>query len=165
MNGERDPAGQRLVVTLTINGTPHRVPVDAGTTLLDLLRDGLGLTGTKKGCGLGHCGACTVLVDGRRVNSCLLLAVMQDGRAVQTVEGLAGPAGTLDPVQAAFISRDALQCGYCTPGQIMSAHGCLAEGHGGSDAEVQEWMSGNICRCGAYPNIVAAIRDVAAGSS
>jgi xanthine dehydrogenase YagT iron-sulfur-binding subunit len=165
VNGERDPAGQRLVVTLTINGAAHRVPVDAGTTLLDLLRDDLGLTGTKKGCGLGHCGACTVLVDGRRVNSCLLLAVMQDGRAVQTVEGLADPAETLDPVQAAFIARDALQCGYCTPGQIMSAHGCLAEGHGGSDAEVREWMSGNICRCGAYPNIVAAIRDVATGNS
>ena len=126
--GERDPAGQRLVVTLTINGAPYRVAVDAGTTLLDLLRDDLGLTGTKKGCGLGHCGACTVIVDDRRVNSCLLLAVMQEGRAVQTVEGLTDPAGTLDPVQAAFIARDALQCGYCTPGQIMSAHGCLAEG-------------------------------------
>ena len=163
--GERDPADQRLVVMLTINGAPYQVPVDAGTTLLDLLRDDLGLTGTKKGCGLGHCGACTVLVDGRRVNSCLLLAVMQGGRSVQTVEGLADPAGTLDPVQAAFIAYDALQCGYCTPGQIMSAHGCLAEGHGGSDAEVREWMSGNICRCGAYPNIVAAVRDVAAGNS
>jgi xanthine dehydrogenase YagT iron-sulfur-binding subunit len=163
--GELSPADQRLVVTLTINGTPYRVPVDAGTTLLDLLRDGLGLAGTKKGCGLGHCGACTVLVDGRRFNSCRLLAVMQEGRVVQTVEGLADPAGTLDPVQAAFIARDALQCGYCTPGQIMSAHGCLAEGHGGSDAEVREWMSGNLCRCGAYPNIVAAIRDVAAGNS
>ncbi len=157
-------AGQRLMVTLTINGTPCQVPADAGTTLLELLRDDLGLTGTKKGCGLGHCGACTVLLDGRRVNACLLLAVMQEGRTVQTVEGLAGADGTLDPVQAAFVSRDALQCGYCTPGQIMSAHGCLAEGHAGSDAEVREWMSGNLCRCGAYPGIVAAIRDAAAAT-
>ena len=157
-------AGQRLMVTLTINGTPYQVPADAGTTLLELLRDDLGLTGTKKGCGLGHCGACTVLLDGRRVNACLLLAVMQEGRTVQTVEGLAGADGTLDPVQAAFVSRDALQCGYCTPGQIMSAHGCLAEGHAGSDAEVREWMSGNLCRCGAYPGIVAAIRDAAAAT-
>ena len=162
--GERSPADQRLLVTLTVNGAPYRVSVDAGTTLLDLLRDELGLTGTKKGCGLGHCGACTVLLDGRRVNSCLLLAVMQQGRTVRTIEGLAGAEGTLDPLQAAFVACDALQCGYCTPGQIMSAYGCLSEGHAGSDAEIREWMSGNICRCGAYPNIVAAIRDAAAAT-
>ena len=154
--------GHRWRVTLTVNGSAETVDVDAETTLLDLLRDQLQLTGTKKGCGLGHCGACTVLVDGRRVNSCLALAVMQDGRSVVTVEGL-GAAGRLDPVQAAFVDHDALQCGYCTPGQIMSAHGCIAEGHAGSDAEVREWMSGNICRCGAYAGIVAAVRQAADG--
>ena len=147
-------------LVLTVNGVERRVVVAHETTLLELLRDGLGLTGTKKGCGLGHCGACTVLVDGRRLNSCLLLAVAQEGRRVQTVEGLGGEQG-LDAVQRAFVEHDALQCGYCTPGQIMAAHGCIAEGHAGSDDEVRAWMSGNICRCGAYSNIVRAVRQAA----
>ena len=154
--------GHRFTVVVTVNGAPEAVVVDAETTLLDLLRDRIGRTGTKKGCGLGHCGACTVLLDGRRVNSCLALAVMQDGRSVVTIEGL-GAADALDPVQAAFVDHDALQCGYCTPGQIMSAHGCIAEGHADTDAVVREWMSGNLCRCGAYPNIVAAIRQAGEG--
>ena len=164
MTGARpeDTDGHRWHVTLTINGRPGTMTVDAETTLLDLLRDELHLTGTKQGCGLGHCGACTVLVDGRRVNSCLALAVMQEGRSVVTIEGLAA-ADDLAPVQAAFVAHDGLQCGYCTPGQIMSALGCIAEGHATSDEEVREWMSGNICRCGAYPNIVAAVRQAAEG--
>ena len=147
-------------LALTVNGVEHRVVVAHETTLLELLRDGLGLTGTKKGCGLGHCGTCTVLVDGRRLNSCLLLAVAQEGRRVQTVEGLGDEQG-LDAVQRAFVENDALQCGYCTPGQIMAAHGCIAEGHAGSDDEVRAWMSGNICRSGAYSNIVRAVRQAA----
>ena len=147
-------------LVLTVNGVEHRVVVAHETTLLELLRDGLGLTGTKKGCGLGHCGACTVLVDGRRLNSCLLLAVALEGRHVQTVEGLGDERGP-DAVQRAFVEHDALQCGYCTPGQIMAAHGCIAEGHAGSDDEVRAWMSGNICRCGAYSNIVRAVRQAA----
>jgi xanthine dehydrogenase YagT iron-sulfur-binding subunit len=129
------------------------------TTLLDLLRHELDLTGTKKGCDHGQCGACTVLVDGRRMNACLLLAVMQDGREVTTVEGLA-EGGRLHSLQAAFVERDAFQCGYCTPGQIVSAVGLLAEGRARTREEVRELMSGNICRCGAYPNIVDAIEDV-----
>ncbi len=150
-----------LHVTLTVNGAQHHLPaLDAHTTLLDALRDHLHLFGSKKGCGLGQCGACTVLVDGRRVNSCLTLAVMQQGRAVTTIEGLA-QGDALHPVQAAFVEHDAFQCGYCTPGQIMSAVACIAEGHAGSDDEVRQWMSGNICRCGAYSNIVAAVRQAA----
>ncbi len=146
---------------LTINGIEQHVVVAHETTLLELLRDGLGLTGTKKGCGLGHCGACTVLLDGRRVNACLLLAVALEGRHILTVEGLADEHG-LDPVQRAFVEHDALQCGYCTPGQVMAAHACIAEGHAGTDEEVRAWMSGNLCRCGAYPNIVRAVRQAAA---
>ena len=148
-------------VTLTINGAEHRLAgVEAHTTLLDALRDHLHLTGTKKGCGLGQCGACTVHVDGRRVNSCLALAVMQQGKAITTIEGL-GTKEALHPLQAAFVEHDGFQCGYCTPGQIMSGVACIAEGHAGSDDEIREWMSGNLCRCGAYPNIVAAIRQAA----
>ena len=160
-----DPALRRSDVTLTINGRPHVLrALDAHTTLLDALRDHLGLTGTKKGCGLGQCGACTVHVDGRRVNSCLALAVMQQGRAITTIEGLAA-GDELHPLQAAFIEHDGFQCGYCTPGQIMSGVACIAEGHAGSDDEVREWMSGNLCRCGAYPNILAAVRQVAGARS
>ena len=151
----------RMDVTLTVNGAHHALPaLDTATTLLDALRDHLHLFGSKKGCGLGQCGACTVLVDGRRVNSCLSLAVMQQGRAITTVEGLA-QGDALHPVQAAFVEHDAFQCGYCTPGQIMSAVACIAEGHAGSDDEIRQWMSGNLCRCGAYGNIVAAVRQAA----
>ena len=146
-----------LEITLQINGTPRKVRVDPRVTLLDALREQLGLTGTKKGCDHGQCGACTVLVDGRRVNACLTLAVMADRAPITTIEGLAhGEA--LHPLQAAFVAEDALQCGYCTPGQIMSALGMLREGHARTDAEVREAMSGNICRCAAYPNILTAIQ-------
>jgi xanthine dehydrogenase YagT iron-sulfur-binding subunit len=150
-------------ITLRVNEQAHRLTVDTRTTLLDALRDRLDLTGTKKGCALGQCGACTVLLDGRRINSCLMLAVMAEGKAITTIEGLAqtyGDSGALHPVQAAFVAHDAFQCGYCTPGQIMSAVGLIAEGRCGDDAEIREQMSGNLCRCGAYVNIVAAIRDV-----
>jgi len=153
-----------LEVMLRVNGAEHRLKLDPRTTLLDALREHLGLTGTKKGCDLGQCGACTVLVDGRRINACLTLAVMQQGKEVTTIEGLARD-GALHPIQAAFIEHDGFQCGYCTPGQIMSAVGLLAEGRTGSDAEIREFMSGNICRCGAYTKIVAAIRAVAAGGA
>ena len=149
-----------IAVELSINGGRQRVPIDACDTLLDVLRDVLRLTGTKKGCDMGACGACTVLVDGRRVNACLALAIMQEGKQIVTIEGL-GAEGDLHPLQRAFIAHDALQCGYCTPGQIMSAVGLLAEGRATSEASIQEFMSGNLCRCGAYPNIVAAIADVA----
>jgi xanthine dehydrogenase YagT iron-sulfur-binding subunit len=147
-------------VSFRINGAEHRLRLDPRTTLLDALREHLGLTGTKKGCDLGQCGACTVLVEGRRINSCLTLAVMQQGREITTIEGLAQD-GRLHPLQAAFVEHDGFQCGYCTPGQIMSAVGLLSEGRAGSEAEVREFMSGNLCRCGAYTNIVAAIRAVA----
>jgi xanthine dehydrogenase YagT iron-sulfur-binding subunit len=146
---------------VTVNGTSHLLRMDPRVTLLDALRDTLGLTGTKKGCDQGACGACTVLLDGRRVLSCLTLAVQCDGRQVTTVEGLAGPSGDLHPLQEAFVRHDAFQCGYCTPGQLMSAVSLLAEGRAGSDEAIREFMSGNLCRCGAYPNIVAAIREVA----
>ena len=144
----------------TINGNRVEATFDLRTSLLDLLRDHLQLTGTKKGCNQGACGACTVLVDGRRVLSCLMLAAQCEGREVTTIEGLSADA-ELHPLQAAFVRHDALQCGYCTPGQIMSAVALLAEGRAGSDAEIREFMSGNLCRCGAYPNIVAAIGEVA----
>jgi xanthine dehydrogenase YagT iron-sulfur-binding subunit len=140
-----------------------RVALEPRVTLLDALRERLGLTGTKKGCDQGQCGACTVHVNGRRVLSCLTLACQAEGREITTVEGLAGPDGELHPVQAAFIEHDAFQCGYCTPGQIMSAVACIAEGHASSDAEIREYMSGNLCRCGAYLNIVAAVRTAAEG--
>jgi xanthine dehydrogenase YagT iron-sulfur-binding subunit len=148
------------VVRLRVNGTVREIDLEPRVTLLDALRERLGLTGTKKGCDQGACGACTVLADGKRVLSCLTLAVACEGRDITTIEGLSD-GGDLHPVQQAFIARDAFQCGFCTPGQIMSAVALLAEGRAGSDAEIREFMSGNICRCGAYPNIVAAIRDAA----
>ncbi len=156
--------GHSAEVTLKINGESKTVSVDTRTSLLDMLRERVGLTGTKKGCDQGACGACTILVDGQRVNSCLTLAVMHDGADVQTIEGVdgsQGQAGRLHPLQQAFIDTDAFQCGYCTPGQIMSGLGCIAEGHTGSPEEIREWMSGNICRCGAYTNIVAAVEQAA----
>ncbi len=149
--------------TLTVNGHAHDLHLDPRTTLLDALREHLGLTGTKVGCNHGTCGACTVHIDGRRQLSCLVLAVSAAGREITTIEGLAGADGAPHPMQAAFAAHDALQCGYCTPGQIMSAVACVEEGHARSDAEIREYMSGNLCRCGAYPNIVAAVRDAAAG--
>ncbi|MGP3756824.1 (2Fe-2S)-binding protein [Streptomyces sp. IBSNAI001] len=145
-------------VTLSVNGRRHTVTVDNRTSLLDLLREHLGLTGSKKGCNAGACGACTVLVDGRRVNSCLTLAVRLDGAEVTTIEGLAD-GDELHPLQQAFIDQDALQCGYCTPGQIMSGVGCIEERHTGSEGEIREWMSGNICRCGCYVKIVRAVEQ------
>jgi xanthine dehydrogenase YagT iron-sulfur-binding subunit len=150
-----------VAVTLTLNGETHNLSIQPWTTLLDLLRLDLGLTGTKKGCDHGQCGACTVLIDGRRVNSCLQLAVMQDGREITTIEGLAQD-GRLHPMQASFIEHDAFQCGYCTPGQIMSAIALIEEGTARTREEIREYMSGNICRCGAYPHIVDAIEDVLA---
>ena len=149
-----------LEVALRVNGTEHSLRLDPRTTLLDALREHLKLTGSKKGCGLGQCGACTVLLDGKRVKSCLSLAALCDGHEITTIEGLAQD-GELHPLQAAFIERDAFQCGYCTPGQIMAGIACIAEGHAGSPEEIREWMSGNICRCGAYDHIVAAIQDAA----
>lgn len=148
----------KLPVAMTVNGVARQLSLAPWTTLLDALRDHLGLTGTKKGCDHGQCGACTVLVDGRRINSCLTFAVMQDGAKVTTIEGLAAD-GVLHALQQAFIDHDAFQCGYCTPGQICSATGLLAEGRAKSAEEIRELMSGNICRCGAYPNIVAAIQQ------
>jgi xanthine dehydrogenase YagT iron-sulfur-binding subunit len=145
-------------VTLRVNGKEHALRLDPRTTLLDCLRETIHLTGTKKGCDHGQCGACTVHVNGRRVNSCLSLAVTQDGNDITTIEGLGAP-GALHPVQSAFLEHDAYQCGYCTPGQIMSAAALLKEPCGPSDADVRECMSGNICRCGAYVNIVAAIQQ------
>ncbi len=153
-----DNARKLADVTLTINGRDHRLTFDGRTSLLDLLREHLGLTGTKKGCDHGQCGACTVLLDGRRELSCLTLAVAAQGRNVTTIEGLAAN-GELHPMQQAFIDHDAFQCGYCTPGQIMSAVACVNEGHAGSDAEIREYMSGNLCRCAAYPNIVEAVKQ------
>jgi xanthine dehydrogenase YagT iron-sulfur-binding subunit len=172
------PDGVRLMrVVLTVNGQSHTLDVDPRTTLLDALRENLGLTGSKKGCDHGQCGACTVLLDGRRINACLSLAVMHDGQAVTTIEGFARGV-ELHPLQAAFIRRDGFQCGYCTPGQICSAAGMLAEARAGTPShvsadlqapvaltpgEIRERMSGNLCRCSCYPNIVAAIADVAGG--
>ena len=150
-----------IAVTLEVNGEARELAVAPWTTLLDALRDHLGLTGTKKGCDHGQCGACTVLLDGRRIASCLTLAVMREGARVTTVEGLAKD-GALHPVQQAFIDHDAFQCGYCTPGQICSAVALIAEGRAKTEDEIRESMSGNICRCGAYPNIVAAIQQAMA---
>jgi xanthine dehydrogenase YagT iron-sulfur-binding subunit len=155
-NPETHGYGEQTVVHLKINGQPHEISVDNRTSLLDMLRERVGLTGTKKGCDQGACGACTILLNGQRVVSCLTLAVMHDGADIVTIEGL-GHGDVLHPLQQAFIAEDAFQCGYCTPGQIVSGVGCIQEGHAGSLAEVQEWMSGNICRCGAYPNINTAI--------
>jgi len=149
---------EKIAVSLTINGVATELAVAPWATLLDVLRDQLDLTGTKKGCDHGQCGACTVLVDGRRINSCLTLAVMKDGAHVTTIEGLATD-GALHPLQQAFIDHDAFQCGYCTSGQICSAAGLIAEGKAKSPDEIRELMSGNICRCGAYPNIVQAIQQ------
>jgi xanthine dehydrogenase YagT iron-sulfur-binding subunit len=149
-----------LDLALRVNGTEHRLTVDPRTTLLDALREHLHLTGSKKGCGLGQCGACTVLMDGKRVKSCLSLAALVEGREITTIEGLA-EGSQLHRLQAAFIEHDAFQCGYCTSGQIMAGVACITEGHAGSAQEIRDWMSGNLCRCGAYDNIVAAIRDAA----
>jgi xanthine dehydrogenase YagT iron-sulfur-binding subunit len=147
-------------VTLRVNGDSKSLRIDARTTVLDALREHIGLTGAKKGCDHGQCGACTVLIDGRRVVSCLTLAVVAEGHQIVTIEGLA--KGTeLHPMQQAFIDQDAFQCGYCTPGQIMSAVACVKEGHANSDEDIREYMSGNICRCAAYPNIVAAVKQAA----
>ena len=145
-----------IPITLRINGTDRQLRIDPRTTLLDCLRETIALTGTKKGCDHGQCGACTVHVNGRRVNSCQSLAVMHDGEEVPTIEGLGTP-DALHPMQAAFVACDAYQCGYCTSGQIMSAVACIKEGHAGSDTEIREYMSGNLCRCGAYPHIVVAV--------
>jgi xanthine dehydrogenase YagT iron-sulfur-binding subunit len=155
---QRIPTPEKVPVRLVVNGVEKTLMLAPWTSLLDALRDHLDLTGTKKGCDHGQCGACTVLVDGRRINSCLTLAVMKDGAHVTTVEGLA-ENGVLSPVQQAFIEHDAFQCGYCTPGQLCSAAGLIAEGKAKSADEIREMMSGNICRCGAYPNIVAAIQQ------
>ena len=156
-----EAASPTIPIRLHVNGRDHRLSLDPRVTLLDALREQLQLTGTKKGCDHGQCGACTVLIDGRRVYSCLTLAVVAMGAKVTTIEGLAD-GDQLHPVQAAFLERDAFQCGYCTSGQICSAVGLLSEGHAKTDDEVRELMSGNICRCGAYPNIVAAIQDARA---
>ncbi len=150
----RDP----FDLTLRVNGQDHRLALDVRTTLLDALREHLGLTGAKKGCDHGQCGACTVLVDGRRVLACLTLAAVAQGHNVATIEGLA-KNGELHPMQQAFVDHDAFQCGYCTPGQILSAIACVNEGHADSDNAIREYMSGNLCRCAAYPNIVAAVRQ------
>ncbi len=155
--------GVNTKASLLINGTKHAVDIDTRTTLLDALRENLGMTGTKKGCDHGQCGACTVLVNGRRIKSCLTFAAMCQNAEVTTIEGLAKD-GKLHPMQAAFIKHDAFQCGYCTPGQICSAVGLLQEGHAKTDADISELMSGNICRCGAYKNIVDAIREVRDGA-
>jgi xanthine dehydrogenase YagT iron-sulfur-binding subunit len=151
--------GDSMEITLVVNGEKRALRIDPRITLLDLLRENLGLIGTKKGCDMGQCGACTVLADGMRIDSCLALAAQYDGRAITTIEGLTKD-GALHPVQEAFLQEDAFQCGYCTPGQILSCVGFLHEGGGGSDEEIREGMSGNICRCGAYPNIVAAVRGL-----
>ena len=151
---------EQFPLQIEVNGKPYSMSVEPRVTLLDFLREQLHLTGTKKGCDYGQCGACTVHVEGRRVLSCMSLAVMQNGKKVTTIEGLA-KGDELHPMQEAFIRHDGFQCGYCTPGQIMSAVACIKEGHAGSDAEIREYMSGNICRCGAYPNIVDAIKEVA----
>ncbi len=152
-----------VTATMTINGRRHTLKIEPWTSLLDLLREELQLTGSKKGCDHGQCGACTVLVNGVRINSCLCLAVMHEGDDITTIEGL-GSEGSLSPIQQAFVDHDGYQCGYCTPGQICSAVGMLREGHVKTEADIREQMSGNVCRCGAYPNIVAAVKHVMATS-
>ena len=159
----RSPIARPVIsvgIRVVVNGAPHALTLDPRTSLLDTLREHLGLVGAKKGCDHGQCGSCTVHVDGRRIASCMTMAVQVDGREVTTIEGLARD-GTLHPMQQAFIDHDALQCGYCTPGQIMAAVACVHEGHATSPEEIREYMSGNICRCGAYVGIVAAIEDAA----
>ena len=151
--------GGHVDMRLNINGRDHHLNVDVRTSLLDALREHLDLTGSKKGCDQGQCGACTVLIDDERVLGCLTLAIAAQDRRITTIEGLAGPDGSLHPMQQAFIDNDAFQCGYCTPGQILSAIACVAEGHATTDADIQEQMSGNLCRCGAYPKIVLAIKQ------
>jgi xanthine dehydrogenase YagT iron-sulfur-binding subunit len=158
---EPTPGSEGMSVTLQVNGQVHRLLLDPRATLLDTLRERLTLFGTKKGCDHGQCGACTVHVGGRRVLSCLMLAKQAEGKAVTTIEGIAGEDGGLHAVQQAFLDHDALQCGYCTPGQIMSAIACIQEGHAGSPEDIREYMSGNLCRCGAYAGIVAAIQQSA----
>ncbi|MHA6313786.1 MULTISPECIES: (2Fe-2S)-binding protein [Pantoea] len=153
---------EKISLTLQVNGQPQTMQIDPRVTLLDALREHLNLTGTKKGCDQGQCGACTVLINGQRVLSCLTLAVQADGAEVTSIEGLESASGELHPVQRCFVENDAFQCGYCTPGQIMSAVACIKEGHAGSDDEIREYMSGNLCRCGAYPHIVDAIKQAAA---
>lgn len=153
---------EKIPLQIEVNGVAHSLSVEPRVTLLDLLREHLHLTGTKKGCDFGQCGACTVHVDGKRINSCLSLAVMNEGKKVTTIEGLAN-GDDLHPMQNAFIKHDGFQCGYCTPGQIMSAVACVKEGHANNKDEIREFMSGNICRCGAYPNIVDAIMEVKNG--
>ena len=157
--GKQAPSESKAVVRLIVNCRARELALDPRTTVLDTLREHLQLTGTKKGCDQGQCGACTVHIDGTRVLSCLTLAVAADGARVDTIEGLSPPGGALHPMQQAFIDQDGFQCGYCTPGQIMSAIACVREGHARNDAEIREYMSGNLCRCGAYPKIVAAIRQ------
>ncbi|WP_179956879.1 (2Fe-2S)-binding protein [Amycolatopsis anabasis] len=150
------------MLSVTVNDHPRDFPVDPRSTLVDALRGRLGLTGTKKGCDRGECGACTVLVDGRRVLSCMTLALAVHGKEITTIEGLASDDGTLHPVQQSFLDKDAFQCGFCTPGQVMSAVACIAEGHATSTDEIKEWMSGNLCRCAAYVQIVEAVSEAAA---
>jgi xanthine dehydrogenase YagT iron-sulfur-binding subunit len=153
---------EKMPLKMEVNGKPYKLSVEPRATLLDILREQLDLTGTKKGCDHGQCGACTVHVDGTRVNSCLTLGIMVNGKKVTTIEGLA-KGDDLHPMQEAFLKHDGFQCGYCTPGQIMSAVACIKEGHANSESEIREYMSGNICRCGAYPNIVNAILEVKNG--
>lgn len=153
---------EKMPLQLEVNGKPYQLSVEPRTTLLDFLRETLKLTGTKKGCDHGQCGACTVHVDGKRINSCLSLAIMNNGKKITTIEGIAN-GNQLHPMQEAFIKHDGFQCGYCTPGQIMSAIACMKEGNAGSADQIRECMSGNLCRCGAYPNIVDAIMDVKKG--